>query len=171
MDKLDIKLMPYKKINKIKKYHILDSNNHIFKFKINDVYTPFGPEISNNQYRLNIGFTNKDINKNNIEFIDNIKLYENFFNEFNDFKNYKLHSNIIDRNKYGIIIRCHLKTYKNNIITPLNYRDNNIIKKNLWSEFDKSYSLDIEYTFDSLWINEDEKTYGISIQILSILQK
>ena len=83
MDKLEINLMPYKNMNKIKKYHILDNKNHIFKFKINNVRTPFGPEISNNQYRLNIGF--KTIEN---EFINNIKLYENYFNEFDDFKKY-----------------------------------------------------------------------------------
>jgi hypothetical protein len=166
MDKLEINLMPYKNMNKIKKYHILDNKNHIFKFKINNVRTPFGPEISNNQYRFNIGF--KTIEN---EFINNIKLYENYFNEFDDFKDYKLHSNIIDRDSYGIIIRCHLKTYKNNIITPLNHEDNGIIRKLIWKEFDKTSLLNINYTFDSLWINEDDKTYGISILILSILQK
>ena len=166
MDKLDIKLMPYKNIKKIKKYHILDNKGHILKFETTSIRTPFGPEINNNQFRLNIGFKTIDN-----EFIDNIKLYENYFNEFEDFKDYKLHSNIIDRDSYGIIVRCHLKTYKNNIITPLNHEENGIIRKSIWSEFNKTRLLDIKYTFDSLWINEDDKTYGISILILSILQK
>ena len=179
---LDIILLPYKSVNKIERYHILDNNKNILKFKICNIIAPFGQEINNNQYRLNICYSNIDINnkiKSYINFIDNIKVYEDYFIEKinlykdyfkNDINNYKFNSNIINRNKYGIVIRCHLQTYKNKIITPFKKMNNNIIEDVSWLDFDKSRNFNMEYTFDSLWINHENKTYGISIKILSVLQ-
>jgi hypothetical protein len=181
-NELNIQLIPYKNINKliVKKYHIVDLNNKIIKHKICNIFAPFGREADFNKFkssqqRFNICFTLKDIelkNKSYCDFTNLILQYEKYFKQFSEFKDYELISNIINRDKYGIIIRCHLKTNKDKTISPL-FQINKI---NLnpeqveWIQFNKNNQFNMKYNFDCLWIDDKNRKFGISIQVLSILQ-
>lgn len=175
-------LIPYKNINKlvVKKYHIVDSNNKIIKHKICNVFAPFGREADYNKFessqqRFNICFTLNDVNdgknKSYEEFINTINHYEQYFKEYDELKEFELISNIINRGTYGNVIRCHLKTIKDKTTSKLiQIRGNNKISDVEWIEFDKNLHFNMEYCFDCLWIDEKNKKFGISIQVLSVFQ-
>jgi len=184
---IKLHLNQYKNINKliVKKYHIVNADNKIIKHKICNIFAPFGREADFNKFnsiqqRFNIGFSQDDIkheNKSYKQFTEIINLYESYFKEFDELKDYELVSNIINRDSYGIIIRCHLKTLKNNTMSKLfllseenNLEENNSLKLSEWIQFDKTNQFNMEYTFDCLWIDDENKKFGISIQVLSVFQ-
>lgn len=181
---LDLNLIAYKNINKIeiKKYHIVDSKNKIIKHKICNIFAPFGREADYNKFkssqqRFNICFSQDHINKNNKSYVDLtnlINIYENYFKQFDELKDYQLCSNIINRDKYGVVIRCHLKTIKNNTTTSLKkiISDNNLIEtiEIEWIDFDKNEQFNMDYCFDCLWIDESNKKFGISIKVECVYQ-
>lgn len=174
---MDIKLIPFKKKSSIDKFHIVNSNNNIHKFNICNVYAPFGLQIEHktnikiNQHRLNICFSIDDIENNRHiklkEIIDELEL---FFNDYDELKNYELLSNIINRDKHGIVIRFHLKTYKNKTITPIKHVIDTLEKNVSWLDFDKNKKLNIDFTPDCLWIDHNNKKYGISLLITDVFQ-
>lgn len=166
---IEIKLLPFNNnSNNIEKFHILDATENKLKFSINNVYSPYGYKIFNNQYRFNI--CNKKENESYDDFIYKIRLYEKYFSELEELKDYKLISNILDNKEYNNIIRCHLKTLNKKIITPLKEYYNREIEEKSWIDFNKSYRLNIICSFDCFWINNNSKEYGFSIVILNVKQ-
>jgi len=177
---LNLQLIPFKNINKriIKKYHMFSQDNKIIKHKICNIFAPFGREADYNKFnsgqqRFNICFSLNDI-KNEIisykQFIELINSYENYFKQFDELQDYELISNIINRDTYGIVIRCHLKTLKNNTTTPLIQLDQITSTQVEWIQFDKNLQFNMEFNFDCLWIDNTNKKFGISIQVLSVFQ-
>lgn len=186
----DIKLIPFKNIDsKINKYHIINEFNNQLKFIVNNVYAPYGYQNIKNQYRFNItdfkreksnnigakNYSLRIINESFNDFINNIKLYEKYFSDFIELKDYKLNSNILKNKEHNIIIRCHLKTCKkvdsyNNIITSFKEYNNGIFEDKMWLDYNKSYRLNIICSFDSFWINHITKEYGISICVIIVKQ-
>ena len=183
-NELNLSLIPYKNIHKceIKKYHIVDSNNKIIKYKLCNIFAPFGREADYNKFnssqqRFNICFSQDHIKQNNqsyIDFTNKINAYENYFKEFDELKEYELISNIINRDLHGIVIRCHLKTLKDKTTTTLTQikvlnqqTESNDVE---WIDFNKNEQFNMEYCFDCLWIDETNKKFGVSIKINSICQ-
>lgn len=174
---MDIKLIPFKKKSFIDKFHIVNSNNNIHKFNICNVYAPFGLQIDHKtnvkitQHRLNICFSIEDIENNRHlklkEIIDGLEL---FFNDYDELKDYELLSNIIDRDKHGIVIRFHLKTLRDRTITPLKHVIESSEKEVSWLKFDKNIKLNFDFTPDCLWIDHTNKRYGISLLITDVFQ-
>lgn len=150
----------------LKKYHVINNDYNIIKCKCCNLYAPFGREINkfndSKQHRLNIKFS-----ENLIEIITD---FENYFQNFNDFKDYTLVSNIINNNKCGIFIRFHLKTFKNNTTTILKHIINDKINNVYWIDFKNDKKINIEFHPDCLWIDEINKKYGISFIIDEIYQ-
>jgi len=175
---LNISLIPYKNKNKnIEKYHVLRQNSSKIIYKICNVFAPFGRQIDHqtkciiNQHRLNICFTRQEFNdKSYIEMKKIIDELESYFADFDELTDYKLISNIIDRDSYGIVIRFHLKTNKNNTVTPLIHMKNLESEQVEWISFDKEVKINIDFSPDSLWINHIDKTYGISLVINKVFQ-
>lgn len=179
---IELNLIPYKNINKlsVKKYHIVDSNNNIIKYKICNIFAPFGREADFNKFqskqqRFNICFSLEHIkqkNKSYIELINLINIYEQYFKKFDELTSFELVSNIINRDNHGIVIRCHLKTIKDNTTTPLmQIKESDLTSEQVeWIQFDKNLQFNMEYSFDCLWIDEKNKKFGISIQVLSVCQ-
>lgn len=184
---LDIKLIKYKNFNKsqIKKFHIIHSNGSVLKYKICNVFAPFGRQTQSDhktsliikQHRLNICWSKKMIEINEPSFIETIRIInelETFFTQFDEFKDFTLISNIIDRKTHGFVIRFHLKTNNNHTTTDLihNKTINNHIDSNLvsWQQFDKNNKLNFDFHPDSLWIDYDQKKFGISLIIDKVFQ-
>ena len=182
---LNIKIIPYalknKHIDGLKKFHIVDEHNNLINHTICNLFAPFGRQTeldhktSSNlsQHRLNICFTKEDIRSEKKEYknlTEIIKKYETYFGLFEELTGYDNMSNIIDRDKYGIVVRFHLKTNKNNTITPLVMLNNTDEKDMSWIDFDKDCQINIKFHPDSFWINEIKKTYGISLLIDKVYQ-
>ena len=84
---LKFNLIKYKNnISDIIKYHIVDDNNSLCKYKCNNLYAPFNKEINKfegcNQHRLNIKYDYK--------LVDIITNIEDFFSKFKNFNDYNL---------------------------------------------------------------------------------
>jgi len=175
---LNISLIPYKnKTNSIEKYHVLRQDSSKIIYKICNVFAPFGRQIDHqtkciiNQHRLNICFSKQEFNDSScIEIRKLINELELYFSDFDELTDYKLISNIIDRDTYGIVIRFHLKTNKNNTVTPLIQMKNLESEQVEWISFDKENKINIDFSPDSLWINHTNKTYGISLVINKVFQ-
>jgi hypothetical protein len=176
---MDIKLIPFKNKSFIDKFHIVNSNNNIYKFNVCNVYAPFGlqtehkTKVKISQHRLNICFSVDNIQNNDKSYLKLKKIIddlESFFNDVNELKNYDLVSNIINRDKHGIVIRFHLKTFKNKTITIFKHVIDTYEKIVSCIDFDKNQKLNFDFIPDSLWIDHENKKYGVSLLITDILQ-
>jgi hypothetical protein len=203
IDNIDLELIPYKNNNKsqIKKYHIIRKNGHTIKHRICNVFAPFGRQTSSDhktnttlkQHRLNVCFSKEQIQVD--EFSNDTKISKNkiytsyielkrliteleaYFGSFDDFSEYELMSNIIDRDIYGIVIRFHLKTNKGKTVTPF-VQDSSediglVCSDNLpteWISFDKTKQFNFHFHPDSLWIDHKNKKYGISLMMDRVFQ-
>lgn len=164
-------LIPYKNTGKknsnVEKFHLLNNNKEIFKYSINNVYAPFGRQTDHySQHRLNICFSLDDITNNDQSYIKLVKIIDDLEKSV-DIANKTLLSNIIDRDKYGIVIRFHLKTNKNMTITQLFNKNNEQL---LWNQFDKEKSFSCNFHPDCLWIDNSSNNYGISLVIDTVYQ-
>jgi hypothetical protein len=186
---LDLELIPYKTNNRshIKKYHIIRKNTHTIKHKICNVFAPFGRQTPTDhktkhkleQHRLNICFSKIKIaaeseDKSYIELKRLINELETYFKTFDDLSEHELVSNIINRDEYGIVFRFHLKTNQNKTVTPLiQVSKDNINEKNdstEWISFDKTKQFNFNFHPDSLWIDNQNKKYGVSLMIDKVFQ-
>jgi hypothetical protein len=178
----ELNLIPYKNSSKtlIKKYHVVDTKNKIIKYKICGIFAPFGREaeyskFNSLQQRFNVCFTREHINnkiKPYVDFMGIINAYEQYFKNFDELAEYNLNSNIINRDNYGIVVRCHLKTHKDKTTSTLkkfNLTENKFNNVE-WIDFDKNEHFDMEYYFDCLWIDDINKKFGISIKVDNIYQ-
>jgi hypothetical protein len=182
MNENEIQLVPYKNINSnkhVKKYHILNSANNIIKYKICNVFSPFGRELEYtniknlHQQRFNICFNKAHMNddKSYKLLIDMINGIENYFKDMEELETYNLVSNIIDRGEYGIVIRFHLKTFKNKTITNLSQIIDGKEENNVeWIQFDKLKQHNMNFHPDCLWIDDTNKKFGISLLVDSVIQ-
>ena len=178
----ELNLIPYKNSNKtsVKKYHIVDTKNKVIKHKVCDVFAPFGREaeyskFNSLQQRFNICFSQDHIKnkiKPYIELTNVINAYETYFKNFDELVEYNLNSNIINRDNYGIVIRCHLKTQKDKTITTLKKFSltENKFNSVMWVDFNRENQFNMEYYFDCLWIDDTNKQFGVSIKIDNICQ-
>lgn len=179
MNENEVQLIPYKNggSNKtIKKYHILNSAEYIIKHKICNVFSPFGREIDNiktlHQQRLNVCFSKEHMKDDKIYKIltGMILNIENYFKDIEELEGYNLVSNIIDRDKHGIVIRFHLKVLKNKTITPFTQIIDGKEESAEWIEFDKLKPYNMTFHPDCLWIDDENKKFGISLAIDSVIQ-
>lgn len=181
MNENEVQLVPYKNVNSnkyVKKYYILNSINNVIKYKICNVFSPFGRETEYtkikdlHQHRLNICFTKERMkdDKSYRILIDMINGIENYFKDVEELVDYNLISNIIDRGEYGIVIRFHLKTLKNKTTTPLIQIIDGKEEKVEWIQFDKLKQYNMNFHPDCLWIDDTNKKFGISLVIESVIQ-
>ena len=177
---MNIQITPYKN-NKstIEKYHIIRLDSSQIIYRICNLYAPFGRQTEHNtqhkltQHRLNIGFTNiqiTNLDKSYVELNKIISELENYFSKFDEFIDYKLVSNIINRDTFGIIIRFHLKTQKDRTTTPLVQMINSDDVNVEWIQFDKTKQINIDITPDCLWIDNKNKQFGVSFVINKVFQ-
>lgn len=165
-------ITPYKNTGKtknsnIKKFHLLNSNKEILKYSINSVYAPFGRQTDHySQHRLNICFSLDDISNNDQSYIKLVKIIDDLEKSI-DIPDKTLLSNIINRDKYGIVMRFHLKTNKNMTTTQL-FNQNS--EQLLWNQFDKDKSFSCNFHPDCLWIDNSSNHYGISFVIDTVYQ-
>lgn len=177
-----IELVPYKTTTKteIKKYHIV-SDDKIVKCNICNVYAPFGRQTEKthkasyvlHQHRLNINFSEDDLKKGSESYemlTKNIRDFEKFFMEFDELKGFELISNVINRPKYGIIIRFHLKTLHDKTTTPLIQIINSKTENVEWIQFDNNKQFNCDFHPDCLWIDEKNKKFGVSFVIDKVTQ-
>tara|TARA_A100001015_G_C14893291_1_gene673310 strand:+ start:12 stop:509 length:498 start_codon:yes stop_codon:yes gene_type:complete len=140
-------------INKIKfitkdnKFYNIRNGKNKLKYKIKNVYCPFGLENEYNNDIIKIELDNN--NDNNIKFIELIsnlkkKLIENFNCDENEIKdNFR-----IRKDKY--IFNCRLKKYKNNINVNINYNNKNDYLNTIY-DFKQNSFIDAEIEIDSIW--------------------
>jgi hypothetical protein len=178
---LDFSLISYKTNNKsnIEKYHIVNNNNKVVRFKICNAYAPFGRQCDhktkniNNQHRLNVCFTLNEIKNNNplyLELINIITEIETFFKEVNEFIDYELISNIIDRTSYGKVIRFNLKKINNKTISKLIQIINGKEIESEWIDFKNDLNFNFEFYPLCLWIDKTNKKYGVTLLIEKVIQ-
>lgn len=165
-------LIPYKNTSKknsnVEKFHLLGNNKETLKYSINCVYAPFGRQTDHySQHRLNICFSLDDISNNDQSYVKLVKIIDDLEKSVDVPNNKTLLSNIINRDKYGIVIRFHLKTNKNMTTTQL-FNSNN--EQLLWNQFDKSKSFSCNFHPDCLWIDNSSNHYGISFVIDTVYQ-
>lgn len=178
---MNILIIPYKRHNDfIQKFFIVDKSNKILHYNICNVYAPFGRQTeldhhtSNKlcQHRLNICFSIEQMQSKEYKYLtDIITKLENYFKDFEELSNVVLQSSIIHRGKYGVVIRFHLKTTKNNTTTPLILLNKENNEKNVeWVNFIKEEKINIKFHPDCLWINNQTQNYGISFIIDKVYQ-
>jgi hypothetical protein len=177
-----LEICPYKNniSSQIKKFHVT-KNDEILKFKICNLSSPFGRKTDSDhntsyslhQHRLNIEFNHEDLKNNKKSYEELTKIIrdiEQYFKEFDELKNMELVSNIINRDGYGIVIRFHLKTFKNKTTTPLTHCVNGETSDVEWVQFNKNNKFNIDFHPDCLWIDENNKKFGISFVIDRVFQ-
>jgi hypothetical protein len=178
---MNIELVPYKNNNKshIEKYHISNSDNLILKYKICNVFAPFGRQYLHqtkekiNQHRLNVCFSKKEVEEYNESYEELKKIIselETFFYDFDELKGYELISNIIDRDSYGKVIRFHLKTLKNNTTSSLIQIIDSVSQKVEWIQFQQDKQFNFDFSPDCFWIDHTNKKYGVSLVIINAFQ-
>ena len=178
---LEFSLISYKTNNKsqIEKYHIIDNNNKVMRFKICNAYAPFGRQSEHqsknsiNQHRLNVCFTLNEVKNNNPLYLELTKLIteiETFFKEIDDFTDYELISNIIDRNSYGKVIRFNLKKLNNKTTSKLIQVINGEEIESEWIDFKNDLQFNFEFYPLCLWIDKTNKKYGVSLLIEKVIQ-
>jgi hypothetical protein len=180
---INLQLIPYKTNNRsnIKRYHIVNSNGNIIKYKIYNVYSNFGRQTTNDhktsmllkQHRLNISFSLSLIENQDKSYLELNKLItelETYFKLIDDFSDYELISNIINRDIYGLIMRFHLKTNKDNTITPLILIKDNTYEQTEWISFNKNIQFNLNFHPDCLWVDEINKKFGISLVVDKVFQ-
>ena len=139
----------------------------IIKFKLENIFLPFGVEKFNNKYILNLEFEKtSNIHNNYIStlqlFEKNIleKKYESEINIESILINKKFLSSLKD-SKLGNILRTHISDSTSVFILKKDSSKMEIDKENL-----KGTTTNIEITLKGLWINND--TYGFYWNINSI---
>lgn len=177
---MNLCIIPYKSSEStISKFHIVNSDNKLIYYNLCNVFAPFGRQTEKDhhiskqiiQHRLNICFTKDklDTKEYNIvsKIINDIELW---FSNFKELSEYQLQSSLIDRGKYGKVIRFHLKTLKNMTITPLLCLNNEDSKIKSWNDFKNDIQINIKFHPDCFWINNQTKTFGISFVIDKVYQ-
>jgi hypothetical protein len=177
---MNIQIIPYKN-NKstIEKYHVIKLDNSQINYRICNICAPFGRQIEHHtknkltQHRLNISFSNEQIENNNKSYVELKRLIselEIYFGTFDELKEYELVSNIINRDNHGIIIRFHLKTQHDKTTTPLIQMIESNDQKSEWIQFEKLKQINIDISPDCLWIDNKNRKYGVSFVINNVFQ-
>jgi hypothetical protein len=137
------------------------------KFKLENIFLPFGVESFNNKYILNLEFESSSNLHNNyistlLTFEKKIleKKYETEINIESLLINKKFVSSIKD-SKLGKIVRAHISDSTNVFILKKDSSKMNIDKENL-----KGTSTNIELTLKGLWVNDD--SYGFYWNVNSV---
>lgn len=177
---MNLCIIPYKSTDKnINKYHIVDNNNKLIHYNLCNVYAPFGRQTEKEhhtsnkivQHRLNICFTKDKLDTKEYNIASKIITdIETWFSNFKELTDFKLISSLIDRKKFGKVIRFHLKTLQNTTTTPLLCLNNGDEKTKSWIDFNKEMQINIKFHPDCFWINNLNKTFGISFVIDKVYQ-
>jgi enoyl reductase-like protein len=185
---LDLQFIPFANNTKsnIQKFHIVKKDGHTLKHRICNVFAPFGRQTSSEhkvktnanltQHRLNVCFTPEQVNLDKNPYKELHRLItelESYFGSFDELKTMNLQSNIINRNQHGIVIRFHLKTNKNHTVTPLVQTKQEDLENAIhteWIAFDKNKQFNFDFHPDSLWIDNVNNKYGISLMIDKVFQ-
>ena len=137
------------------------------KFKLENVFLPFGVESFNNKYILNLEFeSSSNLHNNYISTLSTFekkileKKYETEINIESLLINKKFLSSIKD-SKLGKIVRAHISDSTNVFILKKDSSKMNIDKENL-----KGTSTNIELTLKGLWVNDN--SYGFYWNVNSV---
>lgn len=145
-------------------------SNKCLKFKLKNVFLPFGLDEEYNNYYLKFELNDNDIE--HVEFKNTIKLIEDkIINEFKCSDN-ELKNVIKKRNEKKDLLVCRIKKFKTNISINISYndKDNNYLK----TVFDigKNIFADIDIEISSLWdfrhLSKEENNIGLIVYISKI---
>ena len=115
MDPIELKEYKIKCMLKSKKFILVEINStQSIKFRLENIYIPFGAEIYNDKYILNLEFEkNTNIHNNYISILQNLE---------KQISNKKFESEI----KLGYILRAHLTNNTNIFISKKKWGENRI---------------------------------------------
>ena len=168
MDLIQLKEYKIKCILKSKKFILVEINSiQSIKFKLENIYIPFGSEIYNDKYIVNLEFE-KNVNTHNnyISILQNLEKYisnKKFESEIN------VDACIINKNlspsikesKLGYILRTHLTNSTNIFISKKDGGKIELDKTNL-----KGVTANIELGLKGIWVNDEN--YGFYWNLHSI---
>jgi len=123
--KLDINKLEFKKNNE-NIYQILHDNT-VLKFWSPPILLPFGLDNEYDKYLIRLELDEKDINNNNFNHSHLKKIFlhiEKIVKEKLNIEDNEFKSIIKKREKKDDLIECKIKTMKNNIVTTIEYQDN-----------------------------------------------
>lgn len=169
MDSLEIQNTKLKCILKNKKFISIFDNltGKALKFKLENIFIPFGAELYNDNYIVNLEFEKvNNLHNNYISVIQSLEkniINNNFETEINvngSIINKKFFTSIKD-SKLGHILRTHLTKTTEIFILKKNNTKFYLDKENL-----KGVSGNIEIGLKGMWINDE--SYGFYWNINSI---
>jgi hypothetical protein len=168
MDPIDLKIYKIKCILKSKKFILLEIDSiQSIKFRLENIYIPFGVENYNDKYIVNLEFE-KTINMHNnyISILQNLekhisnKKFESEINVDACMINKNLCSSIKE-SKLGYILRAHLTNNTNIFISKKDGGKIELDKSNL-----KGVTANIELGLKGIWVNDE--SYGFYWNLHSI---
>jgi hypothetical protein len=169
MNPIELQNIKLKCILKNKKFISLSDSlsGKTLKFKLENVFIPFGAELYNDKYVINLEFEKtNNVHNNYISIINSLEkniLNNNFETEINVNSciiNKKFLTSIKD-SKLGFILRTHLTKTSEIFILKTNGEKYELDKENL-----KGVTSNIEVGLKGMWVNDE--TYGFYWNINSI---
>jgi hypothetical protein len=154
--KLDINKLEFKKNNE-NIYQILHDNN-ILKFWSPSILLPFGLDNEYDKYLIRLELDEKDTNINNHNHLKKILLHiEKIVKEKLNIDDNEFKSIIKKREKKNDLIECKIKTIKNNMVTTIEYEDNdNNYLKTIFDLPKQSY-VKVLFEIYGLWDYRNDK--------------
>jgi hypothetical protein len=171
MNPIELQNIKLKCTLKNKKFiSIIDNlNGKIIKFKLENIFLPFGVELYNDKYIINLEFEKtNNIHNNYISIINALEkniLNNNFETEINVNSciiNKKFLTSIKD-SKLGYILRTHLIKTSEIFILKKNGEKFYLDKENL-----KGVISDIEISLKGIWINDEAYGFYWNIDTIQI---
>lgn len=142
---------------------------NIIKYKLENIYIPFGAELYNNNYIINCELSNlNNIHNNYISIIQTLEkniINNNFDKEFNVNRcliNKKFITSIKE-SKLGYILRTHLTKITEIFILRENGTKYDLDKNNL-----KGVNANIEIGLKGLWVNDESYGFYWNINLIQL---
>lgn len=142
------------------KQYVMSYNNKNISYTMNinesdNFICEFGLDNIGSQLRLNLLI----LNNNNQDLLEFIKYWEDYYSKIYS-SQYTFKSSIHKKDNFNPKIILHLKKQRGKITTNLNSNNSSIT----WIDLEKMNKFKIygTITINCLWINNNEKTFGLS---------
>jgi hypothetical protein len=145
-------------------------SNKCLKFKLKNVFLPFGLDEEYNNYYLKFELNDNDTE--HVEFKNTIKLIEDKI--INDFKcnDNELKNVIKKRDEKKDLLVCRIKKFKTNISINISYDDKNNNYLKTVFDIGKNIFANIDIEISSLWdfrhLSKEENNIGLIVYISKI---
>jgi hypothetical protein len=173
MDPLDFQKVKIKCILKNKKFisisMLQEESCKIINLKLNDIFIPFGPELYNDKYIINLEFEkNNNLHNNYLSFIQSLEnkiINKQFYSDINidGYLINKTFYSSIKESKLGNILRSHLMGNTEIFILKKDGGKYNLDKENL-----KGVTANIEIGLKGIWINDNNYGFYWNINVIQI---